>query len=472
MADSKQSGKPDSMTVSKQSDGLVNMAENKQGHRTITMTTAAGTTVERVVDGSGRLLFTKEMKKEFLLLSPLMLPVHMSMIRNSFLSEGYNMEVLHTSHRAVVDEGLRHVHNDTCYPALLVIGQLIEAVKSGKYDPDKIALLITQTGGGCRASNYIHLLRKALKRAGYEHIPVVSLNLSGMEKNPGFSLNISFIRKLIYALLYGDLLMLLANQVRPYEKEPGAADRLVDKWVEALNQLYMSGKTTPYRTVKKHFSQIVKDFAEIPDSGEKKLRVGVVGEIYVKYAPLGNNNLEEFLRSEDVEVDVPGVLDFMIFKIDNRVQDAGLYGAKWIKKAAVALFKGVFVKCQKDLISAIKTSPRFRAPAPFAETRELVKGYVGYGNKMGEGWLLTAEMLELVHNGSAGVVCTQPFGCLPNHVSGKGMMGLIKKNHPEANIVAIDYDPGASRTNQENRIKLMLATARARQEEKPDMTHQ
>ncbi len=441
------------------------MAKQMEEAKIVTMKTAAGTTVERVVDASGRLLFTKEMKKDFLLLSPMMLPVHMSMISNAFRAEGYQIEVLQTTHRAVVDEGLRHVHNDTCYPALLVIGQLIEAVKSGKYDPDKIALLITQTGGGCRASNYIHLLRKALNRAGFEHIPVVSLNLSGMEKNPGFKLTVPFIRKLIDALLYGDLLMLLANQTRPYEKTAGTADALVTKWVDAANRDYLSGRTTPYRKVKANFSQIVKEFAAIPTVDEKKLRVGVVGEIYVKYAPLGNNNLEEFLRTEGVEVEVPGVLDFMIFKVDNRVQDAGLYGAKLLKKIGVSLFKAVFVKCQKDLIAAIKESPKFRAPAPFSETRELVKGYVGYGNKMGEGWLLTAEMLELVHSGSAGVVCTQPFGCLPNHIAGKGMMGLIKKNHPEANIVAIDYDPGASRTNQENRIKLMLATARARQEE-------
>ncbi len=425
----------------------------------------AGAPIERTRDESGRLLFTKEMKKEFLLLGPQMLPTHMAMIRNAFLSEGYRMDILQTTHRAIVDEGLRHVHNDTCYPALLVIGQLIDAVKSGKYDPEKIALLITQTGGGCRASNYIHLLRKALKRAGFDYIPVVSLNLSGMEKNPGFKLTVPFLRKLIYALLYGDLLMLLANQTRPYENEPGSADRLVDAWVAAITKDYLAGRMR-YRNVKAHFAHIVRDFADLPVHGAKKLRVGVVGEIYVKYAPLGNNNLEEFLRSEDVETVVPGVLDFMIFKVDNRVQDGRLYGSKIVRKIAVALFKSVFIKCQNDLIAAVKKNPKFLAPSPFAETRELVRGYVGYGNKMGEGWLLTAEMLELVHNGCAGVVCTQPFGCLPNHVSGKGMMGLIKKNHPEANIVAIDYDPGASKTNQENRIKLMLATARARAAEK------
>ena len=425
----------------------------------------ADASIERIRDKTGRILFTKEMKKNFLLLAPQLLPTHMAMVRNAFLSEGYKMDILQTTHRAIVDEGLRHVHNDTCYPALLVIGQLIEAVKSGRYDPDKIALLITQTGGGCRASNYIHLLRKALKRAGFDNIPVVSLNLSGMEKNPGFRLTLPFLRKLIYALLYGDLLMLLANQTRPYEQVPNTADNLVETWVEAITKDYLSGRMR-YRKVKEQFAQIVRDFSSLPVQGTKKLRVGVVGEIYVKYAPLGNNNLEEFLRSEDVETVVPGVLDFMIFKIDNRVQDGHLYGSRMIKKIVVAWFKNVLVKSQNDLIAAVKNNPKFLAPSPFSEIRELVKGYVGYGNKMGEGWLLTAEMLELVHGGCAGVVCTQPFGCLPNHVSGKGMMGLIKKNNPEANIVAIDYDPGASKTNQENRIKLMLATARAREEER------
>ena len=421
----------------------------------------SATPVARVRDATGRLLFTEEMKREFLLLSPQMLPIHFGMLQSAFVSEGYRFEVLQTKHRAIVDEGLRHVHNDTCYPALLVIGQLIDAVKSGLYDPDRIALIITQTGGGCRASNYIHLLRKALEKAGFSHIPIVSLNLSGMEKNPGFHLSFRLLRKLINALLYGDLLMLLANQVRPYETEAGSTDRLVERWLEKASERYREGRATPARILKADFARIVADFAAVPVSGEKKLRVGVVGEIYVKYAPLGNNSLEAFLQSEDVEVEVPGVLDFMIFKVDNRVQDARLYGANPLKRIAAAAFKRIFIICQDDLIRAVRAEPRFRAPARFEDIRKLVEGYVGYGNKMGEGWLLTAEMLELTHRGCAGVVCTQPFGCMPNHVSGKGMMGLIKRNNPDANIVAIDYDPGASRTNQENRIKLMLASARA-----------
>ena len=422
--------------------------------------------VARVRDATGRLLFTKEMKKDFLLLSPQMLPIHFAMLQHAFVSEGYKFEVLQTTHRAIVDEGLRHVHNDTCYPALLVIGQLIDAVKSGKYDPDRIALIITQTGGGCRASNYIHLLRKALEKAGFSHIPIVSLNLSGMEKNPGFSLDLPLLLKLIHALLYGDLLMLLANQVRPYEIEPGATDRLVQAWVDRVGGTADRRRGLALRRLKADFDRIVSDFAAIAVAGDPRIRVGIVGEIYVKYAPLGNNGLEAFLQEEGVEVVVPGVLDFMIFKVDNRVQDAELYGAHPLKRLAAALFKQLFVHCQNLLINAVEKQPRFRAPARFENTRKLVRGYVGYGNKMGEGWLLTAEMLELIHSGCGGVVCTQPFGCLPNHVSGKGMMGLIKRRHPDANIVAIDYDPGASRTNQENRIKLMLAAARTAHETK------
>lgn len=427
-----------------------------------TITTPSGNIVERLVNESGRILFTKQMKRDFLLISPQMLPTHMAIIEQVFTGEGYNIEMLTTSHRAIVDEGLKYVHNDTCYPALLVIGQLIDAIKSGKYDPDRIGLVITQTGGGCRASNYIHLLRKALKRAGYEHIPVVSINFSKMEDNPGFNFSLRAIRKIVYAFLYGDLLMLLANQTRPYEQTAGSTDELVEKWTKQIGESFQSSRCPSYSTVKRNYADIVRSFAAIAVQGEKKIRIGVVGEIYVKYAPLGNNSLEQFLRSEGVEVEIPGIVDFLIFKVDNRVEDASLYGSQWLHRFVVNYFKRLVVKCQRDLIAVVAKYPQFRKPTPFEQIKQLVKGYVGYGNKMGEGWLLTAEMLELVHNGCAGVVCTQPFGCLPNHVSGKGMIGLIKKNHPEANIVAIDYDPGASRTNQENRIKLMLASARSR----------
>lgn len=412
-------------------------------------------------DKTGRLLFTEEMKKEYTILMPQMLPVHFGMMKKCFELEGFNCEILTTNHRAIIDTGLKYVHNDTCYPALLVIGQLIEAVESGRYDPNKIALIITQTGGGCRASNYIHLLRKALKKANLEHVPVISLNLSGLEKNPGFKLGLKTLIRLIYAIVYGDMIVQMANQCRPYELEKGATDRMVDKWMnELIDQLSKLKGVTP-KSFLRNLDAIADDFDAIPvDLSTPKVKVGVVGEIYVKYSPLGNNNLEDFLLSEGCEPVVPGLLDFAIFKVNNRVVDVDLYGGNPLKKLVCGILQRYLEKQQQHLIRAIRKKPRFRAPEPFSAIKEKVKDYMGYGNKMGEGWLLTGEMLELIDDGIENIVCTQPFGCLPNHIAGKGMMRAIKNNHPEANIVAIDYDPGATKINQENRIKLMLANAR------------
>ena len=369
-----------------------------------------------VYDESGRLLFTKEMKEEYTLLMPQMLPVHFGMLKKLLECEGYKVDMLTTNHRGIVDEGLKYVHNDTCYPALLVIGQLIDAVKHGGYDPHKVGLLITQTGGGCRASNYIHLLRKALEKADMAYIPVVSVNLSGLEKNPGFSLTLPFIRKAVYAMMYGDIIVNVANQVRPYEVTEGAADEMIDHWSQKLVDGFQAGKGMTRAQMRQNFDAICSDFAAIPVAGEPKIRVGVVGEIYVKFAPLGNNNLEKFLLSEGVEPVVPGLTDFIIFKIFNRVSDVDLYGGKWIKKAACKAFMAYIEGCQKDMIEALERSGRFRAPGTFRELHSLVQGYLGDGNKMGEGWLLTAEMLELIHSGTNNIVCTQPFGCLPNHI--------------------------------------------------------
>ncbi len=419
-----------------------------------------------VYDNTGRLLFTREMKEEYTLLMPQMLPVHFGMMKKLLECEGYKVDMLTTNHRGIVDEGLKYVHNDTCYPALLVIGQLIDAVKHGGYDPHKVGLLITQTGGGCRASNYIHLLRKALEKADMAYIPVVSVNLSGLEKNPGFSLTLPFVRKAVYAMMYGDIIVNVANQVRPYEVEPGSADAMIDTWSQRLVDGFQAGKGMSRRQMRANFDEICSDFAAIPVAGDPKIRVGVVGEIYVKFAPLGNNNLEKFLLSEGVEPVVPGLTDFIIFKIYNRVADVELYGGKWIKKFGCSLFMKYIEACQRDMIAALEQSGRFRAPGTFQDLHNLVRGYLGDGNKMGEGWLLTAEMLELIHSGTNNIVCTQPFGCLPNHIVGKGMIRKLKDEYPYSNIVAIDYDPGATRINQENRIKLMLANAKglARQE--------
>ncbi len=414
---------------------------------------------ELVYNESGRLLFTKEMKKEYTILMPQMLPIHFEMFRQLLLLEGYKVEQLNNDSRNVVDEGLKYVHNDTCYPALLVIGQFMDAIKNGGYDPHKIALFITQTGGGCRASNYIHLLRKALKKAGMDYIPVISVSF-GLESNPGFSLTVPLIQKLVYGMMYGDLIMNVANQVRPYEASKGDTDLMVQDWIKELVDRFQHGKGMSRKAMRGIFDEIIADFEAIPITGEEKVRVGVVGEIYVKFSALGNNHLEEFLLSEGAEPVVPGLTDFMIFKIYNRVVDVDIYGGSFAKKEVCEFFMGYIQKCQHDMIDALEKS-RFRAPGDFEQLRQLVQGYLGEGCKMGEGWLLTAEMLELIHSGTNNIVCTQPFGCLPNHIVGKGMIRALKDNYPESNIVAIDYDPSATKINQENRIKLMLANGKA-----------
>ena len=413
-----------------------------------------------VYDDTGRLLFTKEMKEEYTLLMPQMLPVHFAMLARLLETEGFKVEMLNSRGKSIVDAGQKYVHNDTCYPALLVIGQLIDAIQSGKYDVHKVALLITQTGGGCRASNYIHLLRKALVKAGLEFVPVISVNLSGLEKNPGFKLTIPFIRKAVFAMMYGDIIVQTSNQVRPYEVTPGQTDETIHACMDRLLAGMDRGEGLSYSSMKENFKWIVQAFRDIPVQGEPKVRVGVVGEIYIKYSPLGNNDLEQFLLSEGAEPVVPGLTDFIIFKIYNRDVDVDLYGGLRLKQKICRIFANYVKKCQRAMIEAMSEGG-FRAPGTFDDLHELIKGYLGDGNKMGEGWLLTAEMLELIHSGTPNIVCTQPFGCLPNHIVGKGMIRKLKDDYPNSNIVAIDYDPGATKINQENRIKLMLATARA-----------
>ncbi len=408
----------------------------------------------------GRLLFTKEMRDSYTVLVPQMLPIHFEFITKALSLEGLKVEVLNTTHRGIIDAGLKHVHNDICFPALLVIGQMIDALKSGKYDMDHVALMITQTGGGCRASNYIHLLRKGLKKAGFDKVPVISLNLSGLESNPGFKMTLPLISRLITGVVYGDALMWLSNRSRAYEANAGDTDALLKKWTTRLSDEMSHTKLPNKKKVRENLLAIARDFGALKLSDVKKPRVGVVGEIYVKFAPLGNNNLERFLRSEGAEVIVPGLMDFLIFKVDNRVEDSVIYGGKAAKKAVATILRNYIIGYQDLLRECISYADGYPVPARYADIKEMVKGFLGYGNKMGEGWLLTAEMLELINSGVTNIVCTQPFGCLPNHIVGKGMMRPVREAHPNANIVAIDYDPGTTSVNQENRLKLMLANAR------------
>lgn len=407
----------------------------------------------------GRLLFTKEMKDEgYKILIPSMAPIQFNIIKNVFIHYGYNVELLDTSGPEIAQTGLKYVHNDTCYPALLVIGQLINALQSGKYDPNKTALMITQTGGGCRASNYIFLLRKALKKAGLSQIPVISLSM-GMESNPGFHLTVPLIRRFLAGLVYGDVLMLLNNQVKPYEISKGDSRRLIDRWTKRLTDEFAKGESYREKEIAEHLDEICKDFAEVPVNRVPKVKVGVVGEIYVKYARLGNNDLEQFLADQDCEVNLPGIMGFALFKVDNRIEDFKLYGGNPLKFQFCSILFNYLVKLEALMIKYTKKYG-FCPPGKYSHIKKLVKPVIGYGSKMGEGWLLTAEMLELAETGYENIVCTQPFGCLPNHINGKGAVRKIKEINPKANIVTIDYDPGAPKVNQENRIKLMLAVAR------------
>lgn len=403
--------------------------------------------------------FTEDMKKTHTILIPGMLPLHFSLLQSALTSCGYKAEILRNTGREVVETGLKYVNNDICYPALLVIGQLINALESGKYDLEHTALIISQTGGGCRASNYIYLLRKALEKAGLTHIPVISLNVNGLEKQPGFHLNANMLRKFLAAVIYGDALMYLTNKIRPYEVVQGAADQLAQKWLQKLGDAFQSGKAQALSSMKKFTHAIATEFAELPITYEPKTKVGIVGEIYIKYAALGNNNLEKFLQKQNCEYMLPGLLSFVMYCVDTYLTDYKLYGGSFLKYGANKGAMWYLKHLESILHDALNTAP-FSAPATYEETKAMVKGVIGYGNNMGEGWLLTAEMLELVHSGYTNIICAQPFGCLPNHIAGRGMINKIKSIAEEANILALDYDASASRVNQENRIKLMLATAK------------
>ena len=401
--------------------------------------------------------FTEEMQKDYTVLVPNMLPMHFTLIAKVFQNFGIRAELLQTQGQHIKDTGLKYVHNDTCYPAILVIGQFIDALQSGKYDPHKTALILFQTGGGCRASNYINLLRKALEKAGYPYVPVISMSLAGLEDHPGFHMGFKMVRRLMYAVLYGDLLMLLRNQCRPYEIRKGESEELALAWTDRLAKEMDTGSKISYKKVKENYHKIIADFERIPRAEQKRVRVGVVGEIFVKYSPLGNNNLEDFLVKEGAEVTVPGLLDFCLYCVYNNMMDTENLGRNKAQYPIWKIAYRFFTKKQNDLIEVIRECSDFDPPTPFAHTVSLIQGYIGIGAKMGEGWLLTAEMLELADKGIKNIVCTQPFGCLPNHICGKGMMRPIKERNPDINIVAIDYDAGATAVNQENRIKLMLA---------------
>ena len=402
--------------------------------------------------------FTEEMRKNYTILCPQMSPIHFDLLEPVFRRSGYNLVVLDNDNRSSIDTGLKYVNNDACYPSLLVVGQMMSALESGKYDLNRTALIITQTGGGCRATNYIGFIRRALKKAGLEHIPVISLNLSGLEKQPGFNLTLPLITRGVYAVFFGDIFQRCVYRMRPYEKVPGSTEEVHKKWLNICND-FLSKKHVSYFKFQKMCRKMVKDFDAIEINDTVRPRVGVVGEILVKFSPTANNHVVDLLEKEGAEAVVPDLMDFLLYCFKNQEFKSEHLGTS--KKSATVAKLGIRAVefARHGYSSACKKSKHFIAPANIDETAKCAEEIVSIGNQTGEGWFLTGEMIELIHNGAKNIVCAQPFGCLPNHVVGKGVIKQLRKHFPGANIVAIDYDPGASEVNQLNRIKLMLASA-------------
>ena len=404
-----------------------------------------------------RVEFTKEMSKDYTLLCPQMSPIHFDLLLPALRSCGLNLEILPDPDKSAVDTGLKFVNNDACYPSLIVVGQLMEALKSGKYDVNKIGLVISQTGGGCRATNYIGFIRRALRKAGLPQIPVVSISVQGIEKNSGFHFTIPMIHKAVQALIYGDLFMRVLYRTRPYEKVKGSANALHQKWLKICQTSIVKGGFNEFQ---RNIKSIIQDFDNLPIVEMEKPKVGIVGEILVKFLPAANNHLVDLLEEEGAEAVVPDLLDFFMYSFYNSNFKHKHLG----KSASSAIMSntGIWLleQYRKTLRKSLEKSRRFEPPVPIKTIANYAEGIVSLGNQTGEGWFLTGEMLELIHSGTTNIVCTQPFGCLPNHVVGKGVIKQLRAEHPEANIVPIDYDPGASEVNQINRIKLMLSTAR------------
>jgi len=405
---------------------------------------------------SPRRVFTEEMRKTHTILCPQMSPLHFDILRDAFTSSGYRLVVMPAMDKECIDTGLRYVNNDACYPAIISVGQVLNALFSGEYDLDNVSIVMTQTGGGCRASNYVGFVRKALKKAGMEQVPVISLSAQGFEKNPGMKYTFSFFKKAMQALVYGDLLMRVLYQTRPYEKNAGEANKLYERWNKICKAAVRRGS---FREFKKNIFAIVADFDEMAIINQVKPRVGVVGEILVKYHPTANNDIVTLLENEGAEAVVPDIVNFLLYGTYNSTFKADLGDSKIAGMVSVVTVKLIEL-FRKNMRKALKQSRRFHAPALIGELGELAKPIVSLGNMAGEGWFLTAEMVELIKSGIPNIVCTQPFACLPNHVVGKGIINVLHNQFPESNVVAIDYDPGASEVNQLNRIKLMLSAAK------------
>ena len=406
-----------------------------------------------------KVAFTEEMRQNYTIICPQMSPIHFEILQPAFNACGYNFVVLDNDNKHSVDVGLKYVNNDACYPSLLVVGQIMEALLSGKYDLNKTAIIMTQTGGGCRATNYVGFIRRALAKAGMEQIPVISLNLAGIESNPGFHLNAELMLRAAIGAQFGDIFMRCVYRMRPYEAVPGSVNEVHRKWLKVV-QDYVSADHINLFKFNSLCRAIIRDFDNIPLRDVNKPRVGIVGEILVKFSPAGNNHLVELLESEGAEAVVPDLIDFMLYCFYNQIYKAEHLGTS--KKSAKVSSLGIWAiehVLRGATVKELKKSKHFTPPTPIREIVSFAEPIVSIGNQTGEGWFLTGEMVELIHDGVPNIVCTQPFGCLPNHVVGKGVIKALRKHYPESNVVAIDYDPGASEVNQLNRIKLMLSTA-------------
>ena len=403
-----------------------------------------------------RIEFTKEMAKDYTILVPQMSPIHFDLLQYAFQYAGYHTEFLPEMGKDAVNTGLKYVNNDACYPSLIVIGQLMTALNSGKYDLNKVALAITQTGGGCRATNYIGFIRRALRNAGYGHIPVIGISVQGIEKNEGFKFTLPLLNRMLQAVIYGDLFMRVVYATRPYELVEGSTNELHTKWKKICQE---SLEKASYSRFCKNIKGIVKEFDALPRKDVKKPRVGIVGEILVKFLPDANNRLVELLEAEGAEAVMPDLLDFLFYGFYNNNYKTDYLGKSRKSKKLSNLAIWFLDQYRGVVKRELSNSTHFEAPVAISKLAEYAKPYVSIGNQTGEGWFLTGEMLELIHSGAGNIVCVQPFGCLPNHIVGKGVIKELRRMYPQANIVAVDYDPGASEVNQLNRIKLMLATA-------------
>jgi predicted CoA-substrate-specific enzyme activase len=412
-----------------------------------------------------RTVFTKEMKKSHTILCPQLSPIHFRFIQEAFRSSGYNLEVLPSVDKKAVEEGLRYVNNDACYPSIIVVGQIIKALKSDKYDLHNTSVIISQTGGGCRATNYIGFLRKALKEAGFENIPVISANLGGIEKNPGFKLTPSTINKALIALLYGDLFIRVLYRIRPYEKIKGSSNILFEKWEKKCKENVRNGNLI---TFKKNIYEIVEAFDSLEINDVAKPRIGIVGEILVKFHPTANNNIVDIIENEGAEAVVPDLVDFFLYCASDAGFKHDYLSGKLKNKITHNAFIGFIEYYRRHLKEALRRSKRFYPPENIHNIAKGASKIVSLGNMTGEGWFLTGEMVELIEHDVKNMICMQPFACLPNHITGKGMIKELKRIYPGANIAAIDYDPGASDVNQLNRIKLMLSVAFKSMNEKSD----